>query len=112
MARHHGLHHYRRHADTADLHWRCRPRCIRSAQGVQVTEADAPLLQILDLHVSFGRGANEVKAVRGVSFELAKGGTVALVGESGSGKSVTALSILQLLSYPMAHHPAGSIKFA
>src|SRR5262245_19462620 len=73
---------------------------------------DAPLLQVRDLQVSFGRGANEVKAVRGVSFDLAKGETVALVGESGSGKSVTALSILQLLPYPMAHHPAGSIQFA
>jgi len=72
---------------------------------------DAPLLQVRDLHVSFGRGAREVKAVRGVSFDLAKGETVALVGESGSGKSVTALSILQLLPYPMAHHPGGSIKF-
>jgi microcin C transport system ATP-binding protein len=69
------------------------------------------LLQVRDLHVSFGRGANEVKAVRGASFDIAKGETVALVGESGSGKSVTALSILQLLPYPMAHHPTGSIKF-
>ncbi|HTO84034.1 MAG TPA: ABC transporter ATP-binding protein [Methylomirabilota bacterium] len=76
-----------------------------------MTESE-PLLQVRDLHVSFGRGANEVKAVRGVSFDLAKGETVALVGESGSGKSVTALSILQLLPYPMAHHPAGSIRFA
>jgi microcin C transport system ATP-binding protein len=70
-----------------------------------------PLLQVRDLHVSFGRGAREVKAVRGVSFEIDKGETVALVGESGSGKSVTALSILQLLPYPLAHHPKGSILF-
>ena len=72
---------------------------------------DAPLLQVRDLHVSFGRGAREVKAVRGISFEIGKGEAVALVGESGSGKSVTALSILQLLPYPMAHHPKGSITF-
>jgi len=71
----------------------------------------SPLLSVRDLHVSFGRGAREVQAVRGVSFEIEKGETVALVGESGSGKSVTALSILQLLPYPMAHHPKGSIKF-
>jgi len=70
-----------------------------------------PLLAVRDLHVSFGRGAREVKAVRGVSFDIGKGETVALVGESGSGKSVTALSILQLLPYPLAHHPQGSIKF-
>jgi len=73
--------------------------------------SDEPLLSVRDLHVSFGRGAREVKAVRGVSFEINKGETVALVGESGSGKSVTALSILQLLPYPLAHHPQGSIKF-
>jgi microcin C transport system ATP-binding protein len=72
---------------------------------------EEPLLSVRELHVSFRRGAREVKAVRGISFEIDKGETVALVGESGSGKSVTALSILQLLPYPMAHHPQGSIKF-
>jgi microcin C transport system ATP-binding protein len=69
------------------------------------------LLSVSDLSVSFGRGADEVKAVRGISFAVAKGETVALVGESGSGKSVTALSVMQLLPYPLARHPGGSIRF-
>jgi microcin C transport system ATP-binding protein len=68
------------------------------------------LLSVRDLCVSFGRGASEVVAVRGASFDLDRGQTLALVGESGSGKSVTALSLLQLLPYPRAHHPAGSIR--
>ena len=63
------------------------------------------LLEVRDLQVSFG----EAPAVRGVSFHIDAGETVALVGESGSGKSVTALSVLQLLPYPPARHPGGSV---
>ena len=70
-----------------------------------------PLLAVHDLSVDFGKGERAVHAVRGVSFDIARGETLALVGESGSGKSVTALSVLQLLAYPMASHPTGSIRF-
>jgi len=72
----------------------------------------ARLLDVQGLHVTFGRGEKEVRAVRGVSLHVDAGETVAVVGESGSGKSVTALSILRLLPYPKAWHPGGSIKFA
>ena len=69
------------------------------------------LLEVKDLSVNFGTGDKAVRAVRGVSFDIRRGETVALVGESGSGKSVTALSVLQLLAYPAASHPTGSIRF-
>ena len=73
---------------------------------------DRVLLTADDLSVSFGSGEREVRAVRNISFAIGRGETFALVGESGSGKSVSALSILQLLPYPLAHHPSGSIRFA
>ena len=70
-----------------------------------------PLLSVRDLSICFRQGGRETLAVDRVSFDVAKGETVALVGESGSGKSVTALSILKLLPYPAASHPSGTITF-
>jgi len=70
-----------------------------------------PIIQIDNLSVHFGNEPKEVKAVRGVSFNIPRGGMVGLVGESGSGKSVTALSIMRLLPYPLAYHPGGRIFF-
>ncbi len=69
------------------------------------------ILSVEDLHVDFTTEERTIHAVRGVSFTIAPGQTVALVGESGSGKSVTALSILRLLPYPPASHPKGHVVF-
>jgi microcin C transport system ATP-binding protein len=69
------------------------------------------MLSVRDLSVSFAVEGGEVQAVRHVSFDIERGESAALVGESGSGKSVTALSIMQLLPYPKARHPSGSIRF-
>lgn len=69
------------------------------------------LLSVRDLSVMFRQDGKETLAVDHISFDINSGETLALVGESGSGKSVTALSILKLLSYPMASHPSGEILF-
>lgn len=70
------------------------------------------LLQVSNLSVNFKTPERVFNAVKKVSFDINEGQTVALVGESGSGKSVTALSVMQLLPYPLASHPEGSsIKF-
>jgi microcin C transport system ATP-binding protein len=71
-----------------------------------------PLVEVRDLAVEFRSAASVVEAVKGVSFNIAKGEIVALVGESGSGKTVSALSILKLLPYPAAHHPTGEVLYA
>jgi microcin C transport system ATP-binding protein len=70
------------------------------------------LLEINRLGVQFRQPGGTVVAVNHASLDIGEGETVALVGESGSGKSVTALSVLQLLPYPMAAHtPGSSIRF-
>ena len=69
------------------------------------------LLEVRNLGVQFRTENRLVEAVQDISFNIDRGETLALVGESGSGKSVTALSILQLLPYPRARHPHGSIQF-
>lgn len=76
-----------------------------------MTGTSSPLLSVEDLSVAFRRDGADALAVKGVSFQVGAGETVALVGESGSGKSVTALSILKLLPYPAASHPTGRILF-
>lgn len=67
------------------------------------------VLQVKDLHVSFDTYAGEVKAVRGVTFDLSEGEVLAIVGESGCGKSVTAQTIMKLNPMPPAKIVNGEI---
>ncbi len=69
-----------------------------------------PLLSVSDLRVGFGRNPQANEVVRGVSFDLADGETLAIVGESGSGKSVTALSITLLIDFGGGRIIGGAMK--
>ena len=82
------------------------------ATSATVAREPPPLLSIRDLEVEFRlREQGTVRAVKGVSFDVPAGGTVALVGESGSGKSVIAQAVLGILP-KSAHVTGGHILFA
>ena len=83
---------------------------MRSTQGNKMSDVDN-LIEIRDLAVEFVTGSQRQRVGEHVSFDIRRGETLALVGESGSGKSVTAHSILRLLPYPIAQHPAGTITY-
>ena len=69
------------------------------------------LLDVKDLYVSFDTYAGEVQAVRGVTFHVNRGETLAIVGESGCGKSVTAQTVMQLIPMPPGRIKGGNIFF-
>ncbi|MEM6562125.1 MAG: dipeptide ABC transporter ATP-binding protein, partial [Planctomycetota bacterium] len=70
---------------------------------------DAPLLSIKDLEVHFGPVDKPLRAVDGISYDIAPGETFCVVGESGSGKSITALSTMRLVPSPPGRISGGSI---
>ncbi len=70
----------------------------------------APIVQVKDLQVEFDTYGGIVKAVRGVSFDVYSGKTLAIVGESGCGKSVTVQSLMGLIPMPPGRVTSGSVK--
>ncbi len=70
----------------------------------------APLLQVDDLRVEFDTYGGTVQAVRGVSFKVEAGETLAIVGESGCGKSVTVQSLMGLIPMPPGRITSGSAR--
>jgi dipeptide transport system ATP-binding protein len=73
--------------------------------------ATEKVLTVEDLHVSFTTFGGEVQALRGVTFDLYKGETLAIVGESGCGKSVTANTIMGLIPQPPGKIKDGKVLF-
>jgi peptide/nickel transport system ATP-binding protein len=71
----------------------------------------APLLQVSDVAVEFGRRGKTLRVVEGVSFEIGRGEALGLVGESGSGKSVTSLAIMRLIPERSGRVAHGRIEF-
>ncbi len=73
--------------------------------------SETKILEVKNLHVAFKTYGGEVHAVRGVSFDLYRGETLAIVGESGCGKSVTSNAIMGLIPKPSGIIKNGSITF-
>ena len=70
---------------------------------------DTSLLEIKNLAIDFATETGTIEAVKGISFSMARGETLAIVGESGSGKSVTGLALTRLLPEPPAVYKSGEI---
>jgi microcin C transport system ATP-binding protein len=84
---------------------------VRHKPSISAKAKGDALLSVNNLSVDFSSDGVITHAVKGASFDIMPGETVALVGESGSGKTVSALSVMRLLPYPAASHPSGEVIY-
>ena len=85
-----------------------RPHARPRMSAAAAAAVASPVLEVRDLHVEFDTYGGIVKAVRGASFSVAAGKTLAIVGESGCGKSVSVQSIMGLIPMPPGRITAGT----
>ncbi len=82
-----------------------------SARSTTADSAEAPLLQVRDLHVEFRTREGVARAVNGVNYSVRAGETLAILGESGSGKSVSSQAVMGILDSPPGFITGGEILF-
>src|ERR1700760_4388040 len=84
---------------------------VETNRGAPVAAVADAVLQVDDLRTHFYAPGGVIRAVDGVSYAVRSGETLGVVGESGCGKSVTALSILRLISSPPGRIVGGAVRF-